>query len=145
VRVGEAGPRKERNEELTSKRAPIDLTPLLKIHKLAIDLRSPITANSPPYPTSHLQTATNSNKMSTQDSGSSFAAGSCGRIGPSSATTSASTLLPTNASSNNAYNHRQFSDSLPLAIAKEKLQMPLLGTMGALVFGGADVTKLIKA
>ena len=54
VRDGEAGPRKEQNKELTSKRAPIDLTPLPKTHKLATDLGSPITANSPPIPPSHL-------------------------------------------------------------------------------------------
>jgi hypothetical protein len=34
---------------------------------------------------------------------------------------------------------------LALAIAKEKKQMPLPGTMGAPVFGGADVTKFIEA
>jgi hypothetical protein len=34
---------------------------------------------------------------------------------------------------------------LALAIAKEKKQMPLPGTMGAPVFRGADVTKFIKA
>ena len=45
VRGGEAELRKERNKELISKRPPIDLTPLPKTHKLAIDHRSPITAN----------------------------------------------------------------------------------------------------
>jgi hypothetical protein len=34
---------------------------------------------------------------------------------------------------------------LALAIAKEKKQMPLPGTMGAPVFGGAHVTKFIEA
>lgn len=37
VRGGEAGPRKEQNQAITLKRAPIDLTPLPKTHKLAID------------------------------------------------------------------------------------------------------------
>ena len=52
VRGGEAGLRKERNKELTSKRAPMVLTPLPKSHKLAIDLRSPITPIqfAPPVP-----------------------------------------------------------------------------------------------
>jgi hypothetical protein len=45
VKGGEAELRKEQNKDLTSKRAPIDLTPLPKTQKLAIDLRSPITAN----------------------------------------------------------------------------------------------------
>jgi hypothetical protein len=34
---------------------------------------------------------------------------------------------------------------LALAIVKEKMQMPIPGTMGAPVFGGADVTKFIEA
>jgi hypothetical protein len=39
----------------------------------------------------------------------------------------------------------QFIEFFALAIAKEKRQMPLPGTMGAPVFGGADVTKFIEA
>jgi hypothetical protein len=66
VRGGEATLRKERNKELTSKSVSIDLIPLSKTHKLAIELRSPITANSPPNPPSHLQTTTH--KMSTEHS-----------------------------------------------------------------------------
>jgi hypothetical protein len=33
---------------------------------------------------------------------------------------------------------------LALPIAREKKEMPLLGTMGAQVFGGVDVTKFIE-
>jgi len=36
-------------------------------------------------------------------------------------------------------------ESLALTIAKEKKQKPLLGTMGAPVFAGADITKFIQA
>jgi len=100
---GKAGPRKERNKELTSKRVPIDITPLPKTHKLAIDLGSPITANSPPDPPSDLQTTTNSTKMSLQHSQSSSAAGSSVRTGSSGAGPSASTLPPANARPNNVY------------------------------------------
>jgi len=51
---------KEKNETMHSpqNRVPIDLTPLPKTQKLALDLRSPITADSPPNPPSSLQTAT---------------------------------------------------------------------------------------
>jgi hypothetical protein len=149
VRGGEAGLRKERNKELTSKRVSIDLTPLSKTHKLAIDLRSPITANSPPDPPFHLQTATH--KMSTEHSRSTSAAGPSGRTtsssaGPSSQAGSSTSAGPAaNASPNHAHNQRQFIGSLALAIAMEKKQMPLPANLGAPVFGGADVTKFIEA
>jgi len=59
VRCGEAELIEKWNQELTSKqRALIDPTPLPKTPKLAIDLRSPITANSPPSPPFHLQSTT---------------------------------------------------------------------------------------
>jgi hypothetical protein len=38
----------------------------------------------------------------------------------------------------------QLIKSLALAITKGKMRMPLPGTMGAPVFGGADVTKFIE-
>jgi len=46
---------------------------------------------------------------------------------------------------NYAHDHRQFIESLALAIAHQKNQMPLLGTLGTPVFGGADVTNFIEA
>jgi len=49
---------KERKKELTSKRAPINPTLLPRTHKLAIDLRPPIAANSPPKPPSDFETVT---------------------------------------------------------------------------------------
>jgi len=58
MRGGNAGLGKERKKERTSKRASINPTPTPGTQKLAIDLRSLITANSPPNPPSHLQTTT---------------------------------------------------------------------------------------
>jgi hypothetical protein len=54
VKAGEDRLRTEQNKELTLKRALIDLTPPSKSHKLAINLQSPITANSPPNQPFHL-------------------------------------------------------------------------------------------
>jgi len=141
----EARLRKERNKELTSKGSPIDLTPLPKTHKLAIDLISPITANSPPDPPSHFQNTTNSTKMSSGLSRSTSAAGSSGRTGFSIARLSPSAMLPINYLANNANNEKQFIKSLALTIAQAKMQLPLRGTMGALVFGAVVVTKFIEA
>jgi len=50
-----------------------------------------------------------------------------------------------NALPNHVHNQRQLIESLALAIAKEKKEIPLPGTMGTPVFGGADITKPIKA
>lgn len=44
--------------DLTSKRVPIDPTPIPKTYNQAFDFRSPITSNSPPQPPSIFQTAT---------------------------------------------------------------------------------------
>jgi len=119
VRDGEAGIREELNKSSPQKRAPIDPTSLPKTHKLAIDLRSPITAIPPPNQPSNLQTARNSNKMSTEYTQSISATGSSGHTGSSIARPSTSMLPPTNASPNNVYDHRQFIESLALAIKKE--------------------------
>jgi len=129
---------------------PIDLTPLPKTHKLAIDLRSPITGNSPPNPPSHLQTAINSIKMLTEQYRSTSATGCSRRTSSSSAGLSSQAGFSTsagssaNASPNHAHHQRQLIKSLALAIRKEKKQMLLQGTMGAPVFGGADVSKFIE-
>jgi hypothetical protein len=48
-------------------------------------------------------------------------------------------------SSNTVQEQKNFIESLVVAIAKDKNQMPLLGTMGAPGFGGADVTKFMEA
>jgi hypothetical protein len=52
---------KEKNETKHSphKRVPIDLTSCPRTQRLALDLKLPITADSPPNPPSYLQTATN--------------------------------------------------------------------------------------
>ena len=149
MRGGEAGIKKEWNNELTSKRAPIDLNPPSKTHKLAIDLRSPITANSPPNPPYHLQTATH--KMSTENSRFTYAVGPSGctpssSAGPSSqAGSSTSAGCSANALPNDAHDQRQFINSLALAFVKEKKHMSLPGTMGAPVLRGGDVNKFIDA
>jgi len=151
VRCCEDGLRKERNKELTSTRVPIDLTPLPKTHKLAIDLRSPINANSPPNRPSHLQTATHSTKMSTEHSWSTSAASSTGRTGTSSAEpsshagTSTSAGPSANAMPNHVHHQRLLITFLALTIVKEKKQIPLPGTMGTTVCGALDVSKFIEA
>jgi hypothetical protein len=62
----------------------------------------------------------------------------------SQAASSISAGPSTNASPNHAQNQWQFIESLALAIAKEMKRIPLLGTMGAPVFGGTDVTSMIE-
>jgi hypothetical protein len=56
---------------------------------------------------------------------------------------------PSNAAGTNSPNsvqeQKNFIESFVVAIAKEKNQMLLPGTVGGPVFGGADVTKFIKA
>jgi len=90
--------------------------------------------------------------MSTEHTRSASAtAGSSGRAsfsnaGPSSDPGSSASAGPSaNASCNHVHDQMQFIESFALAIAKEKRQMPLPGTMGAPVFGGVDVTKFIEA
>lgn len=89
--------------------------------------------------------------MSTEHSRSISAAGSSGSItfssaGPSSdAGSSTNARRSANVSPNVVHNQRQFIGSLALTIAKEMKEMPLLGTMGAPVIGGADVPKFIEA
>ena len=142
---------KNENKERTSKRTSIIPPSLPRTHKLAINLRSPITANSPPNLSSHLQTAANNTKMSIEHSRSTSAAGSSGHTasssaGPSSYAGSSTCAGPSaNALPNHVHVPWQFIESLPVAITKEKTQMPLPGTMGPPGFGGADITKFSTA
>jgi hypothetical protein len=144
VKGGEAELRKEQNKDLTSKRAPIDLTPLPKTQKLAIDLRSPITANLSPNPASHLQTSTNSTKMSTEQSQSTSAAGSPGHIASSTTGPACHAGAFCNDWYNHPHNQRQCIEFLAVPSSKGKKQIPLVGTMGTPVFGGADQIKFIE-
>jgi len=138
ARGGDAGISKEQNKDLTSKRVPINLTALPTTHKLAIDLRLPITANSPPNPPSQVQTVTNSTKMSPAHSRSTSAASSTGNTSSSSAGPYAKTLC------NHVHHQVSLIESFTLAIANEMKQMPVPGTMGASRFGGADIIKVIN-
>jgi len=150
VRGSEGGLRKRSKQRAHLKKSTNWCNPPFKTQKLAIDLRSPITVNSPPNPPSHLQTATNSTKISTEHSRSTSAAGPSGCTAPSSAGSSshASTSTragpSTNALPNHAHDQSQFIESFALTITKQKKQMPQLGTMGAPVCGGADITKFIE-
>jgi hypothetical protein len=149
MRGGEANLRKERNKDLTSKRAPIDLNHPSKTHKLGIDHRSPIAAYSPPNPPAHLQTATH--KISTEPSRSTSAAGPSSRTTSSSAASqnqagySTSTGLCTNTPPNHEHNQSQILEPMAVGITKEKKQMPHPGAMGDQVFGDMDITKFIEA
>jgi len=58
VRGGEAGQRKETKQRAHLTKSPNWPNPPSKTYKQTIDLRPPITANSPPNPLSHLQTTT---------------------------------------------------------------------------------------
>jgi len=89
--------------------------------------------------------------MSSEHSQSTSAAGPSGcttssSAGPSSQGGSSTSTGPSaNASPNHAHDQWQFVEYLSFAIAKQKKQIPLPGTLGAPVFGGADVTKFIEA
>jgi hypothetical protein len=130
---------------LKTNAVPIDPTPLRKTHKLAIDLRSPITANSPPNTPSRLQTATHSTMMTTEHYQSISPAGSnnhtdSSRAGPSShAGPSTSTGPSTNTLPNLVHDQTRFNESWALAIAKEKKQMAHPATMGTTSFRGATM------
>jgi len=82
--------------------------------------------------------------MSPENSRSTSATGSSGCSDSSGTNPSASAMPPANASSNNVYDHRLFIESLVVAISQEQKQLPLLGIMGAPVFGGVQVTKCIE-
>jgi len=150
VRGGEAGLRNGTKQRAHLKKSANWPDPPSTTHKPTIDLSSPITANTPPNPPFHLQTATNSTKMATEHSRSTSTTGPSGRsvstsAGPSSqAGSSTSAGLSTNTLPNHAHDQRQFIELLALAIPKKQKQMPHLGTMGTPVFGGADVTKFIE-
>jgi len=150
MRDGEAGLRKERNKELTSIRAPIDRTPVPKTHKQVIYLKSPITANSSPNPPFHLQTSTNSTKMSTEHTWYTSGASSSSHIAFSStwaaspAGWSTSTGPSNHTLPDHVQNQKHFIKSFALAIAKEQKQIARPGRMGAPVFEGAAFTMFIQ-
>jgi len=108
VRGGEAAQREEQIKELTTKKENtlLDPTALPKTHKLAVDLTSQITANSQPNSLSHLRTATNSTKMSTENSWSTSATSFGGHTGSPSPGPSANT------SPNHVHDERQLSEFL---------------------------------